>query len=111
MPDAPKPTPLPQSLFWLADSPLFIDAAQVERFYDAVVRPSSKEGPTRIDVTAENIEILRKKFQLKAGIEGGGLLDLLSSALPIPTVKAAVEAEKDNERKDGKTISVELHPI
>jgi hypothetical protein len=111
MADSTKPSPLPQSLFWLADAPLFIDVAQVERFYDAVVRPGSKEGPTRIETTEENIETLKKKFQIEAGIDVGGLLALLSSALPLPTVNASGEVEKENERSTGKGVSIELHPI
>jgi hypothetical protein len=42
---------LPDALLWLKDAPLFIDADQVARFYDAVVRPSSEEGARTITVS------------------------------------------------------------
>lgn len=35
--------PLPSQLLWLADAPLFIDARQVEAFYDAVLQPDYEE--------------------------------------------------------------------
>ena len=38
---------LPARLVWLADAPLYIDADQVNRFYDAVVRPNATQEGTR----------------------------------------------------------------
>ena len=38
-PHDPQPFELPSQLLWLLDSPLFIDAKQVDAFYDAVLRP------------------------------------------------------------------------
>ena len=35
---------LPDSLLWLADAPMFIDADFLARFYDAIVKPQAKEG-------------------------------------------------------------------
>jgi hypothetical protein len=35
---------LPGKFLWLADAPLFIDSDQVDRFYDAVVRPLYRLG-------------------------------------------------------------------
>lgn len=34
---------LPEQLLWLADAPLFIDAKQVEAFYDAILQPDYEE--------------------------------------------------------------------
>src|SRR5690348_1561369 len=33
---------------WLADAPLYIDSTQIERFYDAVLRPTYVEGATSV---------------------------------------------------------------
>ena len=33
---------LPQTLLWLKDAPLFIDADRLGDFYDAVVRPPNR---------------------------------------------------------------------
>jgi hypothetical protein len=38
-----KVTELPAQLLWMADAPLFIDAKQVEAFYDAVLQPGYEE--------------------------------------------------------------------
>lgn len=42
---------LPNHLHWLADAPLFIDADQVSRFHDAVVRPERREAATTLEIT------------------------------------------------------------
>src|SRR5262245_55084419 len=45
---APEAVLVPDQFAWLADAPLFIDAQQIDSFYDAVVRPDSREGVTKI---------------------------------------------------------------
>jgi hypothetical protein len=104
---------LPDSLLWLEDSPLFIDAAQLDRFYDAVARPQSKEGVTTLDVSEETIETIKKKLDLEAGITTEGFAALL---LPIfsfikPSVKVSAGGESTSEDSQRKSVSIELHPI
>ena len=50
---------------WLADAPLFIDAGQVDRFYDAVVRPLSKLGPTTVQLYEEDSEKIAAEIKAK----------------------------------------------
>jgi len=37
-------TVISNTLAWLADAPLFIDADQIDRFYDAVVSPENEKS-------------------------------------------------------------------
>jgi hypothetical protein len=58
----PEPTKtLPYELQWLLDAPLFIDALQVEAFYDAVLRP---------DYAGDTV-VLRDSVSTEAEFEGG----------------------------------------
>lgn len=50
---------------WLADAPMFIDAAQVGSFYDAVVGPEFRT--VQLQVSAERNEQLQKSFAAKLG--------------------------------------------
>src|SRR5256885_468314 len=55
IPKAAQPE-LPPPLTCLADAPMFIDADQVARVYDAVVRPDNKEGKTTIQLTEGEVK-------------------------------------------------------
>jgi hypothetical protein len=104
---------LPVSLGWLADAPLFIDADQIDRFYDAVARPQNKQGTMTLQVTQENSRTIEGKLNL----EGGLTTEKLAAALtPIfaflrPSVKVAGEGSLEHERKKGEGISLDLLPI
>jgi len=105
--------PLPEPFLWLEDSPLFIDAGQVDRFYDAIARPQSKEGVTTLDVNEETIETIKKKLELEAGVTTEAFAALL---IPIfsfikPSIKVSGGGEKTSQDSHGKTLSIELHPI
>src|SRR5690242_1077655 len=56
---------------WLADAPLFIDAAQVSAFYDAVVRPESDGGPITLEITGATT----KKLSGEVGGEAEASVD------------------------------------
>lgn len=61
---SPQPEPtkvLPEELLWLLDAPLFIDAMQVEAFYDAVLRP---------DYAGDTV-VLSDSVSTDASFEGG----------------------------------------
>jgi hypothetical protein len=60
-PQAEPAKTLPHELQWLLDAPLFIDALQVEAFYDAVLRP---------DYAGDTV-VLRDSVSTEAEFEGG----------------------------------------
>lgn len=120
---------LPENLLWLADAPLFIDNDQVERFYDAVVRPEAKSGQVTLQITEEKASRISAKVageasgkaSAKGKLSPGMLLDFLSNAFPF--VKAEVELgaelqakaggeggyERNKRRVEGETLT--LHHI
>jgi hypothetical protein len=51
---------------WLADAPMFIDAAQVSSFCDAVIGPEFSTD--QLQVSAERSEQLQKSFGPKLGV-------------------------------------------
>ncbi|MGA2716135.1 MAG: hypothetical protein ABSG41_23800 [Bryobacteraceae bacterium] len=107
--DTEKPTAiLPQPLLWLHDAPLFIDEAQIERFYDAVVRPLSKQGVVTMQVTEANADELKSKFNLEASVTTEKLAGLLLPVLAFfkPEFKASgeVEANTSKTRTDGSSF-------
>src|SRR3954452_15583256 len=57
---------LPAKLAWLADAPLYIDSDQVDRFYDAVVRPQVERGELKLTLTEERVRELSAKLGLEA---------------------------------------------
>ncbi len=66
------PTQSPLDFAWLADAPLFIDAAQIERLYDAIVRPTSLEGATEFSVSASGETTLTAKGSAEGKLEFSG---------------------------------------
>lgn len=104
---------LPKALFWLADAPLFIDSEQVARFYDAVVRPQTKEGTTTLETTEENAKELKGTLNLEATVTTDNFASLLTPFLALvkPTIKGGIEGEGGRKVSAGKTQSIELHPV
>ncbi len=104
---------LPKPLFWLADAPLFIDAEQVDRFYDAVARPQQKEGTTTLETTEENARDLTGKLNLEAEVTTENFASLLFPFLALvkPSLKAGAEGELSKHTATGQKQSVELHPV
>jgi len=104
---------------------MFIDDEQIERFYDAVVRPANIEGPTTYKVSDENMSQVAKKLGAKGGAEAGAKatfgLGSLWSFLGIGTANAEVSAKGSTEasiekatesgRTTGKTEEIVLNPI
>jgi hypothetical protein len=66
---------------WLADAPLFIDAAQIDQFYDAVVRPTYIEGATSMTIGATGEVTVGGEVSGKGKLSfGGGLLNWITGA-------------------------------
>jgi hypothetical protein len=61
---------------WLADAPLFIDGDQVDRFFDAVVRPSGKLTGWTYQVSDSETKSLVSKIQSEVEAGGGTLVEL-----------------------------------
>jgi hypothetical protein len=103
-PTAPKQT---EWLLWLVDAPMFIDDAQVERFYDAVVRPPTKEGLTTLELSKETAD------EVKGSVKGEAGLDLgwLAQVFPFLKAKAGGSAGMAHGTTEGSSRTVELHPI
>lgn len=99
VPEADKrpPRELPEELLWLLDAPLFIDALQVEAFYDAVVRPDY-----------ESTSITLGDSVSKNDTFGGSA----SVGVALPWFgKTALEAHGEKGRTAGHSNEVSLRPI
>jgi hypothetical protein len=104
---------LSKELLWLHDAPLFIDAVQLDRFYDATVRPANKEGTTTFKLSNETIRNLEGKLNAEAGLTTEKLAALLNPffAFAKPSLKAAFEGSGTAGTKKGDEKTVEVLPI
>jgi hypothetical protein len=60
---------IPDALLWVKDAPLFIDRGNLDKFYDAVVRPAFKEhAPQTLKISQSKREDLEKQLGAKAEI-------------------------------------------
>lgn len=102
-------------LGWLADAPLFIDAEQVDRFYDAVVRPQSRV----VEMTQASLSSMTGKLEASGGAGAkidvskilgglGGIGALLSG---LATAEAQVAGKGAFEGKEDETRSFKYSPI
>lgn len=106
-----KETSLPQQLLWLADAPSFIDGSQIERFYDAVVRPAWRQGAvTRKDASNIAGEIAAE-LGIKGEVDAGSLLQLLSTWLPSMKASAEGKVSLGGDIEVSKLEEIELLPI
>jgi hypothetical protein len=98
------------NLRWLADAPLFIDKDQIERFYDAVVRPKHSTGETKLTLTAEKA----KELQGTLGVEvtPSSLLTALGTFLPfVPSMELSAEGTVSSTTTDSKTVEIVINEI
>lgn len=104
---------LPRQLHWLTDSPLFIDADQVSRFYDAVARPQTTGGATKIEINDETVKELKGKLGLGVDISADTLAKMLAPILAFvaPTLKGNAEIEGSRSATRGKVVSYELKEV
>jgi hypothetical protein len=99
---------IPQAFMWVKDAPLFIDGVNLERFYDAVVRPPFKEGtPLKIKVSSTQKKELEAKFGGKAKIGLPAWLAPLFAA----GAEVSGDVKKSNAQGESKEQEITLHPI
>ncbi len=98
---------IPAALQWVKDAPLFIDKANLDQIYDAVVRPAFNEGSRVIKISESLKKDLEKTFSGKTGISIPGWLSFIFSG------EAGVSGEvKTGETKDrSNEQTVTLDPI
>lgn len=108
-----KEKKLPPKLVWLADAPLFIDADQVSRFYDAVVRPNTVQDEVKLTLTQQTVKELEGKLGLEASLTPGELALALSKVFAFikPEFKASGEAALTRSHTDEHTVEVTLKEI
>src|SRR5437667_4662743 len=80
-------------LQWLADAPLFIDADQVGRFHDAVVRPKYEEGTTTLEIRIENSATIAGRLGMDASLKPNALLQSLATVLPWVKAELSLHGE------------------
>jgi hypothetical protein len=110
----PKPSAeVPQELVWLADAPLFIDRSQVERFYDAVVRPDGNVGSTTLTVNEGAANTMSGKAGVEASVSPSDLLDKILTVFPFIKVglKGNLEGSIEQTNSQENERTVELFPI
>lgn len=87
---------------WLADAPLFIDAIQIERFYDAVIRPTYVEGATSVSIGSSGEVTFGGEVSGGGKLTfGGGLLKWLAGA----GAEVNASAKATTGTKDGTSES------
>ncbi len=102
---------LPASLSWMADAPLFIDEDLIDRFYDAVVKPASAEGPSTVTMTEESIAKIRGKLGLSGEAKSTKFLELLTGGLFGFGVKGSAEIGLEGDERKAESNTVTFHPI
>ena len=86
---------------WLADAPLFIDGDQVERFFDAVVRPSGKLKEWTYEIADSDTRRLIGKIDSEVEVSGGALLDLWAKLKG----KLGIGVESELATKKGSSLA------
>jgi hypothetical protein len=95
-PTSAAPRIVPASVLWLGDSPMFIDAAQVASFYDAVIRPEFEQDAVVLSST------VTKNTQIEGGLTIG-------SAFPWVKAEASASVSRGKEQATGDQIT--LKPV
>ena len=97
-------------LGWLADAPLFIDAPKVLAFYDAVVRPETKEK--KITLSLKSLESQKTTTEGELGVEVS-IAKWITTIFPFLDAKVEGKLGASTERERGKEEGreVELEPI
>lgn len=104
---------LKKTLLWLADAPLFIDADQVGRFHDAVVRPEYEPGTSTLELTKENAKTVAGKLGLGAKVEPNDVLKALTTFLPFVKAELSVSGELgvDSQEQSRTSETMEFRRI
>lgn len=97
-----------EKLFWLADAPLFIDEKQVERFFDAVVRPKYEH----VLKTEERENETEEKLLGALGLEAKVGISLPEWLKPVKLEASAKGDLQTEEKALERTATVsQLKPI
>lgn len=110
MPESNHPSDAFRSLIWLDDAPLFIDARQVERFYDAVVQPPYAKTSREIVITKQSAGKVAAKLGLGVSASPGKIASFLNAFLDAE-LKASAEGEADYNWANESSESLKLEPI
>jgi hypothetical protein len=86
---------------WLADAPLFIDGDQVERFFDAVVRPTGKLTEWTYQFSDDETKELILKMESEVGIGSGTLIELWAKL----KAKLGIGVESHRGTKKGTSLA------
>lgn len=109
-PETPARPELPKELLWLSDAPLFIDAAQVSSFYDAVVAPIFRKVKV-IDTRGKEVRLgVAGKVVSEVKMTLGQLLALLAPFFGFEG-KVGGEASVSRDRTDKEQFTEELMSI
>lgn len=98
-------------LAWLADAPLFLDGRQIERFYDAVVRPTHVEGATSITISESDEGTVTTKVsgEGKLGFGGGLFQTLFGGSAEAKAGGEAGRADKEATAEGRQTQWLPIH--
>jgi hypothetical protein len=99
---------IPQAMVWVKDAPLFIDSVNLDRFYDAVVRPPFKENaPQKIKISQSQKDDLEKKFGGKTGLHIPAWLSPILSG----SAEVSGEVKSGSSKAQATETEVTLEPI
>ena len=100
------PLLIPESVAWLADAPLFIDAARVARFYDAVALPTNELGTTTLELSSETMAKATTGIGVQGKLSLSGLFQLFSGLGGEAGIAAKHDREKGSSSKSGAKIEL-----
>ena len=102
---------LPPQFLWLADSPAYIDAAEIEAFYDATVRPYMRQGVTTLGSDSEIAGKLAADIGLEVEVDSGKLIEILAAWLPKLSFKGTGGLSGEGTYSSTSNTNTEWHPI
>jgi hypothetical protein len=99
---------IPQELLWINDAPIFIDDANVARFYDAAVRPPFDEAsPIKLKMT----DSIKKEFEGKFGVKASVGLAKWLAAIASSSAEVNAEGKGTKSTSAGSESEILLAPI
>ena len=105
---AETPSEVPQQLLWINDAPVFIDELNVDRFYDAALRPPFNEAaPLKLKLT----DNLKKDLEGKFGVKGSVGLASWLAAIASSSVEINGELKGGRSTSSGSESEILLAPI
>ncbi|MBX3418335.1 MAG: hypothetical protein KF851_12085 [Pirellulaceae bacterium] len=102
---------IPEQFLWLADSPAYIDAEEIEAFYDATVRPYMRQGVTTTGTDCEIAGKLVSEIGLEGAVDSGKLVEILAAWLPKLSLKGSGTLSGEGSYNSKNNTNTEWHPI